>query len=63
MPTSGLVSAYGTIVHETLHVSDSNIDDHTYKYSGCLQLAKNNPSLAQTNANNFRFFIEEMSGL
>jgi type VI secretion system secreted protein VgrG len=56
---SGTNSKPGTLTHEMSHFSDvGGTDDHQYGTSGCKELAKNDPDLAQNNADSFEYYVE-----
>lgn len=61
MPFSGQDSQIGTLVHEYSH-GYSNTDDFEYGAQNCLKLARNDPSKAIRNADNYQFYVEELLG-
>lgn len=61
--STGYDSRLGTLVHEMTHYwitgnTNSSFDD-VYDKAKCLDMAKNNPTKAQKNAQNYEYFIEE----
>jgi hypothetical protein len=58
MPTKARISG---LVHEATHHPNARTTDWKYGRSGCAQLAKSKPSQALNNADNFRFYIEDIT--
>lgn len=61
--STGYDSKLGTLVHEMTHYwitgnTNSSFDDE-YDKTKCLDMAKNNPTKAKENAQNYEYFIEE----
>jgi hypothetical protein len=61
--STGYDSKLGTLVHEMTHYwitgnTNSSFDD-VYDEASCLDMAKNNPTKAKENAQNYEYFIEE----
>ena len=58
-PAVGTNSRAGTIVHEMSHFAIAGgTKDYAYGTANCRALARSNPSLALTNADNFEFYVE-----
>jgi len=61
--STGYDSKLGTLIHEMTHFwitgNTNSTSAETYDKGGCLELAKSNPSLAQANAENYEYFVEE----
>jgi peptidyl-Lys metalloendopeptidase len=58
-PASGVNSRGGTIVHEQSHFNDiGGTKDHKYGTTKAQQLAIDDPSKAQTNADSYEYYIE-----
>lgn len=53
-PQTGTDSKAGVVLHEHTHAS-ADTDDHTYGQTDCKALAKNDPSKAVENADNFEY--------
>lgn len=61
LPSSGQGSNLGTIVHELTHLpSVGSTADLGYPKATAEALAKNNPQDARRNANNYRYFVEDV---
>jgi hypothetical protein len=58
-PALGTNSRAGTITHEMSHFTIAGgTKDHAYGTDKCRALAKTNPALALTNADNFEYYVE-----
>lgn len=61
LPVSGLGSRAGTILHEWMHLAGYGlVGDEIYPVAEVLALASSNSDKARDNANNFRYFAEEL---
>jgi hypothetical protein len=55
----GTDSRWGILIHEVSHIA-ANTVDHVYRPSGAMRLAKENPTQAAENADNYEYFVETM---
>ena len=62
-PFTGHLSRAGVLIHEASHFLDvAGTKDHSYEYTDSHQFAVTNPEIAVNNANNFKFFSENVEG-